>query len=407
MPKSKNYKTPRTPNAEYKNQISPTSEYKNKNIKSNKLATTGKLINSSSNSDNSQNSQTFIVIAKSTCHNLLMYMDEKVEKFINREEPLEIAHESIAKAAKLLIQNDTPLSKHQSYRNMKEISSEYDYILKCSSNSEIPKPHGIKLQDNVDAYFYAMLYPPIFEVCSNTSKDLMYSKYAMCLELWHNMLTQAIIIDSFFDRLHESILKLLNDRNDTILYDPSPELKYTYSPKSYNKSSTNYKDKLLESMINFPFLQSGNRGMKMNNYIYDCIEFFNTFQDWLPKEYKNYKSAKFLKLYQLYNFQKQLHLFDFIWHSEFNKVNFHLTNGFITNYVLYFILKQNKDLISIIFSNENNKHKDEHICPIKSGKDETYEFGIAYTSPNSTELSLENTLENYDLSAHFLQFCHQ
>ena len=106
MPKSKNYKTPRTPNAEYKNQISPTSEYKNKNIKSNKLATTGKLINSSSNSDNSQNSQTFIVIAKSTCHNLLMYMDEKVEKFINREEPLEIAHESIAKAAKLLIQND-------------------------------------------------------------------------------------------------------------------------------------------------------------------------------------------------------------------------------------------------------------------------------------------------------------
>ena len=56
MPKSKNYKTPRTPNAEYKNQISPTSEYKNKNIKSNKLATTGKLINSSSNSDNSQNS---------------------------------------------------------------------------------------------------------------------------------------------------------------------------------------------------------------------------------------------------------------------------------------------------------------------------------------------------------------
>ena len=32
----------------------------------------------------------------------------------------------------------------------------------------------------------------------------------------------------------------------TILYDPSPESKYTYSPKSYNKSSTNYKDKLLE-----------------------------------------------------------------------------------------------------------------------------------------------------------------
>lgn len=42
MPKSKNYKTPNTPNTEYKNQISPTSEYKNKNIKSNKLATTGK-----------------------------------------------------------------------------------------------------------------------------------------------------------------------------------------------------------------------------------------------------------------------------------------------------------------------------------------------------------------------------
>ena len=103
------------------------------------------------------------------------------------------------------------------------------------------------MQDNVDAYFYAMLYPPIFEVCSNTSKDLMYSKYAMCLELWHNMLTQAIIIDSFFElELHQSILKLLNDRNDTILYDPSPESKYTYSPKSYNKSSTNYKDKLLE-----------------------------------------------------------------------------------------------------------------------------------------------------------------
>ena len=177
-----------------------------------------------------------------------------------------------------------------------------------------------------------MLYPPIFEVCSNTSKDLMYSKYAMCLE-FVEYLTQAIIIDSFFDELHESILKLLNDKNDTILYDPSPESKYTYSPKSYNKSSTNYKDKLLElyrpsiefacrikektlddrkstttqdksikSMINFPFLQSGNRGTKMNNYIYDCVEFFNTFRDWL-QEYKRYKSAKFLKLYQLYIFR--------------------------------------------------------------------------------------------------------
>ena len=44
------------------------------------------------------------------------------------------------------------------------------------------------------------------------------------------MLTQAIIIDSFFDGLHESILKLLNDRNDTILYDPSP---YAYTSNYY------------------------------------------------------------------------------------------------------------------------------------------------------------------------------
>ena len=35
--------------------------------------------------------------------------------------------------------------------------------------------------------------------------------------------------------------------------------------------------------------------------------------------------------------------------------------------------------------------------PDKIRQNETYEFGIAYTSPNSTELSLENTLENYDL----------
>ena len=128
-----------------------------------------------------------------------------------------------------------------------------------------------------------------------------------------------------FDRLHESILKLLNDRNDTILHDPSPESKYTYSPKSYNKSSTNYKDKLLElyrpsiefacrvkektlddrkstttqdksikSMINFPFLQSGNRGTKMNNYIYDCVEFLILSEIGYPKNIKIINQLNFL-----------------------------------------------------------------------------------------------------------------
>ncbi len=85
-----------------------------------------------------------------------MYMDEKIEAFIKREEWLQIAHELIAKAAKLLIQNDTPISrKHQAYRNMKEISSEYDYILKCSSNFRNPLSTRDKITRQLHAYFYA------------------------------------------------------------------------------------------------------------------------------------------------------------------------------------------------------------------------------------------------------------
>ena len=79
------------------------------------------------------------------------------------------------------------------------------------------------------------------------------------------------------------------------LYRPSIEFACRVKEKTLDdRKSTTTQDKSIKSMINFPFLQSGNRGTKMNNYIYDCIEFFNTFQDWLPKEYKNYKSAKFL-----------------------------------------------------------------------------------------------------------------
>ena len=76
-------------------------------------------------------------------------------------------------------------------------------------------------------------------------------------------------------------------------------------------------------MINFPFLQSGNRGTKMNNYIYDCVEFFNTFQDWLPKEYKNYKPAKFLSILQVLCKYKIVQKNLFKW-TELNSVRFYV-----------------------------------------------------------------------------------
>lgn len=431
MPKSKKYKTTNTTNTNYKNQVRPVSGRKNKNIMLNKSATTGNLINNFSDSIDTPKTKTHIVIGKSNYKTLLMYMDESVESFMKSKDALDIAHQSIKEAYKLLVINDVPLSKHQAYRRMKETSSEYDYILKSISNSETPQPYGLRIENHISAYFYAMLYPPIFEVCTDTSTDLMYSKYSMFLELWHNMLVQAIIVDSFCYRLHESFLALLNNKNDTVIYDldlESDEYIFDTTNLKRKKDVNNFKDYFLElydpsinfachvkekafnerkpqnkgeksikSMIEFPFFQSGNRGIKMNNYINSCISTLTNLQKCLSEDYKKYKSNKFLRLYRLYNFQKQLHMFDFIWHSEFYKVNFHLTNGFVTNYVLYFILKQNKELISLIFNDENNKHKDESVCPIDCGKSKIYDFGIAYTSPNSTELSIENTLENYDL----------
>ncbi len=118
----------------------------------------------------------------------------------------------------------------------------------------------------------------------------------------------------------------------------------------------------------------------MRRYISKCVDLLST----LYNDENNNQDAKcnFAKLYSQYNFQRQLHIFDFIWHSEYDSVDFHLTQGFITNYVLYKIMRHNELIYSRIVDTYEN---------------ERFEFSKSYRCKSAMELFLKDSIETYDL----------
>ncbi|MCH5186156.1 MAG: hypothetical protein J1F64_08540 [Oscillospiraceae bacterium] len=293
---------------------------------------------------------------------------------------------------------------------MKGISSNKDHVMKCIDNSKTVRPGGFTLAEHIRSYLYAMIYPPIFEICTHNSSDIIYSEYPMFLDLWCNMLEDAIILDGICDALHTSFFKLLNprkynllrsdgtysfdifknikDKQNTdsqdyidylvLLYENYVKFTCIVDKKRLEKNNSSERFRSINAMINYQFIQSGNRGIIMRGYIGDCI---GTLTD-LHGTPNNNAKCNFAKLYTQYNFQRQLHLFDFIWHSEYDSVDFHLTHGFITNYVLYKIMRHN-DLLypSIVDKYEN----------------EQFEFSKSYRSKSSSDLFLKDSIETYDI----------
>lgn len=362
-----------------------------------------------------------IVIGRSVSSKLFLYIDNLNMLIQITEGKTDTYQSHINSAYNTLSDGNEILSKHEAFRRMKEKSSVCDYVIRNVDNAQISQPHKLRLAEHIRAYLYAIIYPPVFEVCTETSADIIYTQYPMVLDLWCNMLEDAIILDGICDALHISFLKLLNPTYDNIPYDkisstydaatffselPSND-KYLiiqlYKPyiefacNAVNQLITyenNHNGRTIKGIINYDFIQSGNRGIKAKKAIINCIGEISKFHtnNKIRNKDEQLKLTNFLRLYKQYNFQRQLHMFDFIWHSQFDKVDFHLTNGFITNYVLYKIMEQNDE----IYKKLNITHDSEK-----------FSFGKKYTCKSAMELFLKDSIETFDLDFinHLIRTC--
>lgn len=325
-------------------------------------------------------------------------------------------------------EEDEIIGKKEAYRRMKSKAVTAKYAIQSDDNSKQIHLNSFHLAKHLKAYLYAMIYPPIFENCSPNSSDIIFSKYPALLKLWCNMLEEAIILDGFIDCINKTTLRMLDKRYDAITFNDN---NYTVKYKKTTTPSTNHKniltnlyipnisfncrvrefasannpnynehEKGIKNILQHKFFQSGNRGINMHYSTEVSIQYipeiYNEYIDYLKNEHNNYlkkcytnfngKISNLTKIFPLYNLCLQSHLLDFVWHDEFDRVDFHLTEGFMTNYVLHKIMKQNILVIE--------KIADLH-------KDEEYHYDKKYICNDSTELSLSSTIESYDL--HFLR----
>ncbi len=323
---------------------------------------------------------------------------------------------------------DEIICKKEAYRKMKAKAVTAKYTIQSDDNSRRIHLNTLHLAGHLKAYLCAMIYPPIFENCTSNSSDVIFSKYPMLIELWCNMLEEAIILDGFLDCIHRSILMMLDKRYDSIYCNNNKyDVKYN-QPESSSMNSKNllinlYKPnimftcrvkefaiinnlkniehtKSIKSILQHNFFQSGNRGSDMHSYIKFSIKYidkiYNSYIEYLENDYtkqikeydKNFngKIGNLTKIFPLYNVCVKSHLLDFVWHDNFKSVDFHITEGFLTNYVLNKIMQQN----NVVIKKLANTYEDEE-----------FHYSKKYICNNSTELSLSNTIEAYDL--HFLR----
>lgn len=400
----------------------PSRKSKQKKRIADRLASTKKT----TDSINGQHKYTSaIVIGRSNFAKLFNYANN-IEELMNYKDRLNKSQEFIVNMYDTLRNDeDEILCKKDAYRRMKAKAVTAKYTIYSADNSKQIHLNTLHLASHLKAYLCSMIYPPIFENCTPNSSDIIFSKYPMLIELWCNMLEEAIILDGFIDCINKTALRMFNKRHDPIdFYDNKYNVKY----KEETTSSVNYKNMLInlyvpntsfncrvmesasisrstdtgfikstKDILQHKFFQSGNRGINMHYSIEVSIRYihkiYNKYLKHLKNEYsdhfkkcdKNFNGriSNLTKIFPLYNLCVQSHLLDFVWHDNFDNVDFHLTDGFLTNYVLNKIMSQNIEVIEKIADDYN---------------DEDFYYGKKYTCNNSTELSLSSTIESYDLN---------
>ena len=422
MPKNKPYYVATFDrNKSYMPKDDPSRKSKQKKRTEDRLASTKKT---SDSIDGQPKYTSAIVIGRSNFAKLFNYANN-IEKLMNYKDRLNKSQEFIVNMYDTLRNDeDEILCKKDAYRRMKVKAVTAKYAIYSADNSKQIHLNTLHLASHLKAYLCAMIYPPIFENCTPNSSDIIFSKYPMLIELWCNMLEEAIILDGFIDCLHNIAMKQLCKRYNPIHYN---ENQYDKNYLSY-KSSANFKNLLInlympniffncyvkefasannpnnneygkdiKNILQHKFFQSGNRGIQMHSCIKYSIQYileiYNEYLEHLKNEYsdhfkkcdKNFNGriSNLTKIFPLYNLCVQSHLLDFVWHDNFDNVDFHLTDGFLTNYVLNKIMNQNIEVIEKIADDYN---------------DEDFHYGKKYTCNNSTELSLSSTIESYDLN---------
>ena len=99
------------------------------------------------------------------------------------------------------------------------------------------------------------------------------------------------------------------------------------------------------------------------------------------------------KLFSLYHLNKLTHIFDFQYHNDFGNIDFHLTEGFATNFVLHYIMSKNKAFLDNGFfdylKNSKKEAMEDNGISISS---------VCYTCNCASDLSIKDNLSVADLS---------
>lgn len=361
-----------------------------------------------------------IVITRSKISKSYTYSDN-ISELATDELYMRRNKESIRSMYNVLKRQDNEIiCKPEAFRRMKELSFASGSILACSANSKMISINGMKLQPHIKAYLYSMVYPPVFEICAGNEFNTIYDNYLNSVNMWVTMLEDALIIDGAMEAIHNFFTKnlLLKDENilcslkkngskitaeynidelfkfketDTIKSkDYIKNLKEAYHTtitlsclvdekriegRKSSKKSDHFRS--VSNLIDYPFFQAGTKGRAMYKCILKSInKCMRSYKD-LQKRFDN----KVHKVFPLYLLNRQSRIFDFYWHYEFDNVKFHLTQGFMTNYVLYKVMRQINELWNASIPATNS---------VKSPE-------VEYAHVSSSECAIQYSIESYDL----------
>lgn len=312
--------------------------------------------------------------------------------------------------------NSDELTKQHIYSNLRQVSSQHFDVVTNMDNSPKVNIYNMTLSPYIIPYILTILYPNIFENIDNIQGNIFLSSYGAYIFGSFKLLEAALILDGFLMSIDNycrqiieakkiksfkevisyftEIYKYLDTyKNDDIKYNTNNHwclerffaiylYFIQYSRDVWCGESINKKEKTERniSIINTRFFLNNKKGL--NRYNNMCASLSS-----LRKNYHNLKNNNLFsdceKILFLFTLNRSTHLFDFNYHNAFHDIDFHITEGFATNLVLYTLLENNKSILSA----EMPKDINEEAQLIKT-----------YYTEDASEFSLCNNLSLTDLA---------
>lgn len=324
--------------------------------------------------------------------------------------------ELLNKLAKELDNSNENYNKMGIYRKFRQVSAEKNYVFENWINSKRTNIEEIYLSSYIQPYLLSIIYPYIFEDYDSIQhgKEIeIFKKYSYFIYNSFRMLEAAIIADGFFMAIDDCCLQLLNNDKPTNFSDGIKTIRdkiskcdgktknYTYNlaaiyinfleyskliyhgnndDSDNNKDSSSKKHNILIYDIRF-FLSNKKGEIRFNNMACNIGELKHYCDEVLNNDDFSYQE----KILFLYVLSRRTHIFDFNYHEHFPTVDFHITGGFITNLVLYHLIK-NFDIIA------------DKYTPYNLREDELDKIQKTYYACNLSDFYLKNTITLTDLA---------